>query len=109
MIELKRVEIRDRATLIPALAMKICACHDPIVARGGYPECSDRDYITVILIDLNTVTCAHEPFAWTERGGRTMYLAHSWLRDHWTDHKDGAVLDVEFISGETSEPKKSEL
>ena len=37
-----------------------------------------------------------------------MTAAHEWLLKNFDEVDDGAVLDVEFILGETKEPKVSE-
>lgn len=39
--------------------------------------------------------------AWNRR-------AHLYVRDHWAELRDGDVVDVQFILGETAAPKKSE-
>ena len=37
-----------------------------------------------------------------------MTVAHLWLEDHFDEHVDGAVVDVEFLLEETEKPKTSE-
>ena len=39
---------------------------------------------------------------------RTMPMAHSWIREHFDEIKDGDVVDVEFLAGVSSAPKVSE-
>jgi hypothetical protein len=34
--------------------------------------------------------------------------AHHWIIEHWDELKDSDVVDVEFILGETQQPKVSE-
>ncbi len=101
MIEVKRVEIRDRATLVPALALRVDGDDDPLLARAGF-----HGMPFVILIHFTHMECQFDPFGWT---GRTMHEAHLWLEANWDNLKDGGVLDVEWILGETDKPKESEL
>jgi len=54
-----------------------------------------------------------DPYFWrTNRGGRTMFEAHRWLRDTegaWDSlPEEGGVIDVELILGEADTPKRSE-
>ena len=101
MIEVKRVEIRDRATLVPAIALRVKG-NDSLMTRGGfYGESSP-----ILLIHLLRPEVQHDPFAWI---GRTIHEAHKWLEANWDKFKDGDVLDVEFILGETKKPKESDL
>lgn len=37
-----------------------------------------------------------------------MWIAHNWIEQHVDELVDGAVVDVEFILGETTTPKRSE-
>jgi hypothetical protein len=39
---------------------------------------------------------------------RTFRAAHLYVEEHFDEIEDGAVVDVEFILGETAEPKVSE-
>ena len=51
------------------------------------------------------------PPIWSDPSGwcdRTFQIAHLWFIDHWDELKDGDVIDVEFILGESSEAKTSE-
>jgi len=48
-----------------------------------------------------------DSFDWPS-GNRTMRTAHEWLREHFDEIEDGAVVDVAFILGERVEPKRSE-
>ncbi len=100
MIEVKRVEIRDSATLVPAVALRVSGEDDPLLHRAGFNEDCQ-----IILINLIRVGCNYDPYQW---GDRTMHNAHLWLQRHWDFVADGAVLDVEFILGETTKKKESE-
>jgi hypothetical protein len=101
-IEVKRVEIRDRATFIPAVALCVTGGpFDRLLWRAGFGERP-----CVILIHLEGMRCNWDSFEW---GNRTMGEAHRWLEAHWEEHLDGGVVDVEFVRGETAVPKRSEL
>ena len=102
MIEVKRVEIRDRATCIPAIALRVSGAEDRILRRAGFGD--DR---LVILIHLERVECRWDAYNWGY-DPRTMFNAHLWLQRNWDEHEDGGVVDVEFILGETKKPKESE-
>jgi hypothetical protein len=106
-IETKLLEIRDHHTLIPALATRI----DPdrfdaneryLFGRVGF---SGDNY--VLLTNLDPVTTQYDSFSWGS--ARTMGNAHRFIKAHWDELKNGDVVDVEFILGETTEPKRNEL
>jgi hypothetical protein len=44
----------------------------------------------------------------TDWKSHTMTTAHVWLAEHFEAVEDGAVVDVQFIRGETGAPKVSE-
>ncbi len=55
----------------------------------------------------NDLETQYDPKRW--RGdARTMPAAHQELIDNWDRYGSGGVLDVEFVLGETTVPKKSE-
>lgn len=108
----KALEIRDRATFIPMLAVDMNPdSDDPVKAmlqryllrRVGYP-CNGQP--NIILTKLSgDGKATNDAYEW---GGRTYPVAHLWIIEHWDELKDGDVVDVEFILGETSKPKTSE-
>ncbi len=105
MIEVKRVEVRDRATMIPAIALGIRGGgDDPLMNRAGF----GADFTCVLLIHLANGICHHDVYDWPSNP-RTMQQTHRWLQEHWEEHQDGTVVDVEFILGETAKQKESEV
>lgn len=96
----KFVEIRDRATFIPALAFQIRGKDGYLARRAGFGETG-----CVYLIKLSTEECQYDPFNWNNR---TMQTAHHWLTGNWENVVDGEVVDVEFILGESNVKKVSE-
>lgn len=99
-MKVKLLEIRDAATFIPAVAIEVCGYDHYLLRAAGY---GNRPYI--LLANLNKGPLTYNAFDW---GDRTMHQAHLWINDHWDELKDGSVVDVEFILGETKEPKQSQ-
>lgn len=99
----KMIEIRDSATCITALAIKTEATSDKELAffrRGGWGSNS------VILIKCNGECIANsDPFEWKSRGTRTMFEAHRYIEEHFDELPKCAVVDIQYILGE-SETKK---
>ena len=110
-METKALEIRDKGTFIPALAVDMNPSNDEqhyLLRRCGYP-CDGRPNIIVTRLDGDEVgrddKATNDPYA---RGGRTWPVAHHWIIDHWSELKDGDVVDVEFALGEKKVAKISE-
>lgn len=105
-METKLFELRDSATFIPVLAIKLKSRTEVdrwILARGGF---APQDTY-VVLMSLTRMKCEYDPLAWS-RGGRTYPVAHEHIRENWESLESGAVVDVELILGETKEIKVSE-
>ena len=105
---IKAIEIRDTATFIPAIAIKVVPANEGqryLLRRSGY----GFDFPQVIVAKLGGGSgMAHcDPYEWGG-GARTMTVAHEWVRDHFDEIEDGQVIDVEFLLGERAEPKASE-
>ncbi len=107
----KLFEVRDRATCIPVMATKPSAHNESerfLLARAGYGTDPTRQNEYVILSRIagggGVSTC--DPYDW---GDRTMSTAHHHIIEHFDVLKSGAVVDVQFIRGETSEPAQSEM
>lgn len=74
-----------------------------LLLREGYP-CDGRPNVAISRLTAND-TMSNDPYSW---GGRTMPVAHAYIIEHWNELKDGDVVDVQFILGETAAPKVSE-
>lgn len=107
-METKTFEIRDRATFIPCLAIKMVSQGNMrdryLLRRAGYED-RDGGRPIICLLNLNTYSSHYSPFRW---GSRTMTEAHRFIEDHFDDLPTGDVIDVEFILGETKKKKVSD-
>lgn len=109
MIQSKVLEIRDNMTCIPALALMIIGGpgdrRDRIVWHAGYGPAG-----CVLLTHLQTSEAHFEPYEWGNgKGCRTMTTVHEHLQDNWPSIKDGELIDVRVLLGETKEPCESEF
>jgi hypothetical protein len=106
----KTFELRDRATFVPVLAIRLepgCEADRYLFGRAGFTPNPDRQREYIMLCGLNggreTATC--DPHDWPNR---TRQEAHKYIREHFEELESGAVVDVEYILGETASPKRSE-
>jgi hypothetical protein len=74
--------------------------------RRGFP-CDGVPNIAIHHINCGGEAVWNDPYGWS-RDTRTYRVAHEYIYDHWAELKDGDVVDVEFILGETTEKKTSE-
>ena len=103
-MQTRTLEIRDRMTFIPCLAIKMTPENDAerfLLRKDGY----GTEFPLVLFGRLSGGVFTYEPHEW---GDRTMQTAHQYITEHFDTLKDGDVVDVEFILGETKEPKTSE-
>jgi hypothetical protein len=121
----KALEIRDRHTFIPALAVDMnpgppapdggmsldeLARHlaDQVgrmylLRRAGYA--CDGEPIIMLTRMAGGLRAFYDPYDWCDR---TWTTAHNYIVEHWNELRDGDVIDVEFILGESTQPKVSE-
>lgn len=109
----KALELRDEGTFIALLAVDMNA-GDPspfsrspqryLLRRCGYP-CDDRPNILITKLCGDGSKASNNPYFW---GDRTMSVAHNYIIENWDKLRDGDVVDVQFILGETDQPKQSE-
>jgi hypothetical protein len=119
MMEIKMIEVRDRSTFIPMMAIRLGWEGDDqdqdryLLRRAGYGGAmldSPRDgmqYVILVRLTGGEVSATYDPYGWDTRA-RTIPTAHRHLIDHWSEVKSGDVVDVEFILGEVKKPKISE-
>ena len=105
----KCFEVRDRGTFMPVMAIKLVPDNiaDELLLRAsGYRY---EEHAAIIVVYLEKGTAANSPYEWKEGGARTLPTAHSYIEKHFDEMKSGDVIDCEFITGETTELKKSEI
>lgn len=102
----KLLEIRDRATFMPMFAA-LCEPSNEgqahLLRRAGYGL--GTNLVIFGYLEGKKAPCTYDPYDW---GDRTKRVAHQYITEHWNDLKDGDVIDVEFILGESTEKKISE-
>ncbi len=102
----KMFEVRDRATFIPVMATKMLGTNNEngyLVGRCGFGV----EFPLVTVTRFHPCESQYDPYKWCD-GSRTMFEAHQYIQKNFDALNDGDVVDVEYILGETSEPKKSE-
>jgi hypothetical protein len=110
-MEVKLLEVRDRMTFIPMLAIKPVPRSEEeryLLARAGYGRAPESQVCYVLLCRLDGGQLHWDPYSWGQNGDRTFGTVHHWLLEHWAEVESGDVVDAEFIRGETTEPKVSE-
>lgn len=103
-MEVKLLEVRDRATFLPVFAMAATPSNEGqryLLSRAGY----GNEPVCIIVGRLRGGTVSYDLYSW---GDRTMATAHDYINKHFNELKDGDVIDVEFILGETTTKKTSE-
>jgi hypothetical protein len=115
----KALEVRDRATFIAVLAVDM----NPSIWRGDDGEaahdaqryllrdrcghrCDGRPNIMLTSLSGDGLA-TNDPYAWPG-SARTRRIAHEYIIKNWATLKDGDVVDVEHILGETATLKVSE-
>ena len=116
-MEIKCLELRDSMTFIPVICIRPVPENEAqryLLRRDGYR--GDAGERCIIMIDAQGRGVAYDPYDWP-RDPRTKPHAHAYIEEHWSELRDGAkqasrndidVIDVEFILGETTAPKRSE-
>lgn len=105
-MQVKMFEIRDAATFIPCIGI---AMHTPesekehfLLRRSGFSP----DIPLILFVRADGGPSRYDPYGWPDP--RTMPTAHRYVADHWNELESGAVIDVEYILGETDTKKISE-
>ncbi len=106
-MEIKCLELRDSGTFSPVICIRPVAENEAqryLLRRDSYR--ADDTERCIIMIDAQCRGASYDPYNWGD--SRTKGNAHQHIEQHWHDLKDGDVIDVQFILGETSAPKTSE-
>lgn len=101
-MQVKLFELRDKATFIPIVAIKIIPATIPelyLHRRVGF-RVDDKPVMISRLAGGDELML--------ERYDRTFAVALEHITDHFDTLTSGDVIDVEFILGETTEKKVSE-
>lgn len=98
-METKLIEVRDRMTCMPVLAVTVAGTDGPVARHAGF------NARMVYCIDLTAQKAAYDPYCWNDRTRRT---AHLWLQDNWDAVQPGSVVDVRVILGEADAPAAAE-
>ncbi len=111
-MEAKVFEVRDVGTFLPVIAIRLNPHNEAeryLLARTGYGRTYVEQSTFIILIRAyaeNTPAVAN--YGEDLWGDRTMHYAHEYIKHNWFTLDNGAVIDVQYILGETHLPKRSE-
>lgn len=106
-MEVKVLELRDAGTFVPVICIRPAPENEAqryLLQRDGYA--GDDSERCIIMIDAQCRGVAYDCYDWPD--SRTKCTAHNFIAEHWHELRDGDVVDVQFILGETSQPKVSE-
>ena len=107
-MEVKCLEVRDAMTFCPVICIRPVPSNEQqryLLRRDGYR--GDGSEHCIIYIQPQCRGVAYDCYDWPANP-RTHRVAHNYIAQHWDELADGAVVDVEFILGETDKPKISE-
>jgi len=113
-LEAKLLEIRDIGTYIPVLAVKLAPWDKASVREAGIDAYHLKqtgygpDGGLVLLVRLDGPRAEHDPFKWGFWWDRSMREAHKYIEENFSSLEYGAVVDVEYILGETARPRESQ-
>ena len=108
-MEIKCLEVRDAATFIPVLAVKLGGQTEAerfLLSRAGYGRQPEQHESYILLSRLDGGTITYDPFK--QGPSRTLQVAHQWIRENFNALESGDVVDVQYILKETAKPKVSE-
>ena len=111
-MDIKLFEIRDVATFIPAMGIKLHPRIDAeryLLARAGYGLSveSQDEYVLLAKLAGGTDKMTCDPYEWV--GNSTMQVAHTHIQMDWDNLVSGDVIDVEYIRGTSQTRKESEM
>ena len=104
----KVFEVRDRATMIPVMAVKLAPARtteSQLLLRAGFGH-DPSGYVITFNVDGGEGQFACNTY---DHKGRTMQVAHQFIQEHFDELLSGSVVDVEYVLGEVPQPKVSEL
>ena len=107
-MEIKCLEVRDSMTFIPVICIRPVPENDEqryLLRRDGYQ--GDDSEHCIIYINAQCRGVAYYCYDWPDNP-RTHRVAHDYIAQNWFTLRDGDVIDVQFILGETETKKVSE-
>ena len=107
-METKLFEVRDRATLIAVIGIRLGARNGSeryLLSRCGYGKDVEEQQDYVLYAGLENFEMQGDPYS---QSNRTRHESHKYIKAHWDELSSGDVIDVEFILGESAEKKVSE-
>ena len=113
-MDIKLIEIRDRGTCMPALAIRTSPADEGerwLLQRSGFGKEPTKQAGYILLAPLVGLEKGHiyyDYFQWEGGFGRTLFQAHDYLLDHFDEVRSGDVVDIEYILRETPAPKRPE-
>lgn len=108
-MEIKLFEVRDKGTFLPVIAIKLGSSNEAeryLLGRAGYGLTTSQHNEYVLMGSLHGGELTYSPFS--HGSARTRQVAHQYIIENFDELEAGSVVDVEFILGETKEPKLSE-
>lgn len=109
MMKTKLFEVRDRGTLMPAMATLMQSddlAEGWLLMRAGFGPAS-HGLVVLAFIEVLPDQVSYDPIDWGHNP-RTRQVAHQYITEHWDELKTGAVIDIEYILGESEKAKTSE-
>jgi hypothetical protein len=103
---IKLFEIRGRGTFMPMVAFSTISMNvgqNYLLDRAGYAP--DSHCIMFGYFAQSGMQACYDPYDWNNR---TKKAVHAYIEKYWKELKDGDVIDVEHILGESDKPKISE-
>jgi hypothetical protein len=107
-MEIKCLEVRDDGTFMPMIFVRPVPTNEAqryLLRRDGYR--GEMSEPCVIAIKPQCQGVSYDPYDWHDQA-RTVKVAHDYVAKNWATLRDGDVVDVEFILGESPAPKLSE-
>lgn len=95
----KHLEVRDSCTCCPLLAIPIV--DNLMTKRAGFG--AER---RILVYKLQTDEFASQPHIWLSNPW--MHSVHQYILEHWTEIRDGGLIDMRVIRGEETIPVTSE-
>lgn len=105
----KLFELRDKGTFVPVIATRLEPTGEAeryLLARTGYGSNKDAQRQYVMLWKLEGGPATYDVYDWRSR---TLQVAHDHILKHFDELKAGQVIDVEYLLGESEQPKESEM